>query len=74
MKTEEIQMNTGIDGSYINGIWTPNNIHLTKREYFAAMAMQGFFANPNPGDLYSSIKMSVEAADALLTALNNKEK
>jgi len=44
---------------------------LTKREYFAAMAMQGIF---NKGDAYSfdpdkNCKRAVQYADALLKAL-----
>jgi hypothetical protein len=50
---------------------------LTKREYFAAMAMQGILANNAEGNtewLYDIIgQHSVLAADALITELN-KEK
>lgn len=45
---------------------------LTKREYFAAMAMQGIFANSIVGDHHSPAKLpklAVEAADALLAEL-----
>ena len=55
---------------------------LTKRELFAAMAMQGICANPgviwgehklpeHPGDCRGSIaKAAVRIADALIAALN----
>lgn len=49
---------------------------LSKREYFAAMAMQGMLANPeimklgNPDTLMNIVSMaSVEQADDLLLAL-----
>jgi hypothetical protein len=45
---------------------------LTKREYFAAMAMQGLLANySNRGmNIDIIVKQSVNAADALINALN----
>jgi hypothetical protein len=48
---------------------------LTKREYFAALAMQGLSANPIYGkEVCSKIATwSVEQADALLAALEGKE-
>ena len=49
---------------------------LTKREYFAAMAMQGILANNEEGNTqwnYAVIgKHSVLAADALIEQLNEK--
>jgi hypothetical protein len=42
---------------------------LTKREHFAAVAMQGAFANPNT-DLGTAAAQAVRAADALVGALN----
>lgn len=45
---------------------------LTKREYFAAMAMQGYLASygPNePVNSESAAKKAVKLADALLTEL-----
>ncbi len=49
------------------------SIGLTKREQFAAMAMQGFAANP---EQYSSVTImaedSVRWADTLLKALDNE--
>lgn len=41
---------------------------LTKRELFAAMALQGLLANPNQGSGLAA--EAVEAADALIDALN----
>lgn len=51
---------------------------LTKRELFAAMAMQGFMANEkrtNAYDMNTSFyaKKSVEVADALIKELNTGE-
>jgi hypothetical protein len=48
---------------------------LTKREYFAAMAMQGMCANPDYTRNSPSViaEWSVKQADALIEALN-KEK
>lgn len=46
---------------------------LTKREYFAAMAMQGALSSITGGDWASAInvaKRSVEYADALIEELN----
>jgi hypothetical protein len=46
---------------------------LTKREYFAAMAMQGLLANStSSGHIRSCALDSVDAADALLLALERK--
>jgi len=42
---------------------------LTKREYFAAMAIQGFMVN-HTGTIEELVKMSVIAADALIKELN----
>ena len=51
-KDKEVEIGTGI----------------IKREYFAAMAMQGFCSNVNLID--SSARWSVIAADALISELN----
>ena len=57
------------------------NHGLTKREYFAAMAMQGYFSNSqiakfrctktSEEDVVDIAKISVKAAEALLKALEN---
>jgi len=60
-------------------IFTETGIHqdgLTKREYFAAMAMQGILAAPeecfiNQWDYIGIAKCAVVAADALLKQLQN---
>lgn len=51
------------------------NYGLTKREYFAAMALQGLMANRTPDiDLCTSVAdFAVYHADALIEALNKKE-
>lgn len=67
-------MENGEQGAFASVV--PNAIYqtgLTKREYFAAMAMQGLLACP---DLFVSRKElaeeSVKQADDLLTALETK--
>ena len=46
---------------------------LTKREYFAAMAMQGMIANSNNQAMTTrDMQGCVDLADALITALNQK--
>lgn len=45
---------------------------LTKREYFAAMAMQGLAHNASVYDVGYLVKKSVEVADALLSALDKE--
>lgn len=47
---------------------------LTKREYFAAMAMQGFLSNPNSHSFSKKefAISSVEMADALIKELNKE--
>lgn len=48
---------------------------LTKRELFAAMAMQGFLADSDRGGSDPTIvRRSVSAADALIEALNKETK
>jgi hypothetical protein len=46
---------------------------LTKREYFAAMAMQGLLAKPNlMNPLEEIVQTAVSSADALIKSLNNE--
>ena len=59
----------------INSIPDLNNhpstwIGLTKREYFAAMAMSGLMANERTGKPEEFAKYAVNVADALITELN----
>lgn len=42
---------------------------LSKREFFAALAMQGMLADPKVSDIGNAAIHAVEAADALLAAL-----
>lgn len=44
---------------------------LTKREYFAAMAMQGYLAS-GCGDIAETSKAAVKSADSLLKELEGK--
>ena len=46
---------------------------LSKREYFAAMAMQGFLSDDIDRDVAECAAYSVRQADALIAALNNPE-
>jgi hypothetical protein len=46
------------------------NMGLTKREYFAAMALQGLLAHGNPKTLFNHASMSVYWADELIKQLN----
>jgi hypothetical protein len=60
------------------GFYDPYNIYvsgeegLTKREYFAAMAMQGYLVNNAKTGIKDDeiSRWSVEAADSLMQALN----
>lgn len=45
---------------------------MTKREYFAAKAMQGYCANPHAESINDIVRWSVSAADKLIEALNVK--
>lgn len=61
--------------SEINVIMHPvsgevENAGLTKREYFAAMAMQGLLARASRGTTREYAEIAVDAADALITELN----
>ena len=47
-----------------------DNAGLTKREYFAAIAMQGYVARNDYQDYTNIAVASVEQADALIKALN----
>lgn len=69
-------MSKGSEPAYpvVGELMVVQNIGLTKRELYAAMAMQGFVAcSPDPisssGDLASE---SVKMADALIAALEGK--
>ena len=46
-----------------------NSNGLTKREYFAAAAIQGLCADPSMREVDKIAKLAVEAADALIVAL-----
>ena len=46
---------------------------LTKREYFAAMALQGLLAQPSYLDFHLKAEKAVRLADALIEELNKKE-
>lgn len=58
---------------------TPDNLYneeqdgLTKREYFAAMAMQGIVSTDLADTYENFAKASVAMADALIKALNKEQ-
>lgn len=76
-------MTNGNDGAYARaGSWLtsedgdPGEQGLTKRELFAAMAMQGMFTNEllsGSEENANIAKDAVSAADALIEALNKPE-
>lgn len=50
--------------------------NISKREYFAAMALQGIMANSIPGSHHvpsETVKQAVERADALIAELEKKD-
>ena len=46
------------------------SVGLTKREYFAAIALQGLLANTDFADGPHNAELAVNAADALIAELN----
>lgn len=52
------------------GAIDPPQVGLTKREYFAAMAMQGLLANRGAGDCDGVCHVAVYHADELIRQLN----
>lgn len=47
---------------------------LTKREHFAALALQGILADPNTTDLKLAAQSAVVAADLLIEQLNAEQR
>lgn len=70
-------METTVDGSgRVFPIVQGTEIHttgLTKRELFAAMAMQGLMADSNVEDPIAASQLAVRCADALINELNEKQ-
>lgn len=59
----------------INGDVDSCNYGLTKREYFAALAIQGLLSNSSlKTDVKEDVETAVWAADALVEALNKESK
>ena len=54
------------------GIFEIKNPGLTKREYFAGLAMQGLLASNNGQTTKYLVKKAIESADELLNQLENK--
>jgi hypothetical protein len=62
------------EGKQANGQPRYAQYGLTKREYFAAMAMQGILANPEcNASIEGYVKDAIKYADELLTQLNNSK-
>lgn len=59
------------DNAFPNSAY-PSAAGLTKREYFAAMALQGLHANRPYAFTVDNAGESVKAADALIAALNKE--
>ena len=59
----------------LDGSWTLASEGLTKKEYFAAMAMQGIVGSALDADDLAGLwaKNAVKCAEALITALNESE-
>jgi hypothetical protein len=49
---------------------SPNNDGLTKREYFAAMALQGILANEGSNHCLTNAEEAIYEADRLIEGLN----
>ena len=54
------------------GIFEIKNPGLTKREYFAGLAMQGLLASNNGQTTKYLVKKAIESTDELLKQLENK--
>ena len=54
------------------GIDSPQS-GLTKREYFAGLAMQGLLSEGSTGSFENIAKESVKFADELIKAINNEQ-
>jgi molybdopterin biosynthesis enzyme len=66
MEAELFKLNPTVQVTNPN---SPVTHGLTKREYFAAMALQGYLAN-NPSNVFKVVKDAVETADILIAELN----
>lgn len=69
------KMETTVDGSgrvfpIVQGTEEIHTTGLTKRELFAAMAMQGLCADPEMGTVEKSAALAVKCADALIEELS----
>ena len=60
------------DCAYPGDYKTQTDSGLTKREYFAAMAMQGILASGSKQSVEQDAELALESADALINQLNNQ--
>lgn len=74
MKTENVFPTTQENYTTQKGTYNPEYMSsgLTKRELFAAMAMQGIMADPNVENPISAASLAVQCADALINELNKQ--
>ncbi|WP_374464166.1 hypothetical protein [Chryseobacterium sp.] len=57
----------------LSEVYTDENLRgITKREYFAGLAMQGLMANNNSCSITHIVEMSIKTADELLKQLDRK--
>jgi hypothetical protein len=71
MKYEDATGTTGSGECF--SYTTTETTGLTKREYFAAMAMQGLLANHNDATMEDIIGVSIDYADLLIEKLEKNE-
>lgn len=66
---------TAMEPVVVASQWTTlTSDKLTKRELFAAMAMQGYYGNPNSNGVITDVSFdAVRAADALIAELNKEQ-
>ncbi|MDQ1139442.1 hypothetical protein [Pedobacter agri] len=71
MKTDPNAPINVVDGMYASDAMSSDKTGLTKREHFAALAMQGLLADGTSESHLSDLaKRAVAAADYLILALN----
>ena len=63
---------TFINDDAFPGPFSENQSGLTKREYLAAMCLQGILANPQFDDDEEKARSAVNYADLLIEALNKE--
>ena len=82
-QTGENEFKVATEKDQREGIFLSSSYGLTKREYFAALAMQGLLANPNikrpeqnanlKNDLKIFSSIAIEYADSILSELSKSD-